>query len=221
MQGSREGAEVRHLDPANAPYYLTIGDEARIFTAAYNARLPILLKGPTGCGKTRFVEHMAHQLASLDGRPERADYGRVPRGSDRQRSRRTLSDYRRRDGLGRRAVDAGRAPGRYLLSRRNRRSAQGHHRPDPSAVRPSAHPADREARRDARGACRLFAGDFVQSGLPEHPEKPEAFDPPAFRHDRIRLSAGGKRGRHHRARVGSRPRTWLINWPHLAKKCAI
>jgi nitric oxide reductase NorQ protein len=65
MQGSREGAEVRHLDPAKAPYYLTIGDEARIFTAAYNARLPVLLKGPTGCGKTRFVEHMAHQLASL------------------------------------------------------------------------------------------------------------------------------------------------------------
>jgi nitric oxide reductase NorQ protein len=48
---------------------LTIGDEARIFTAAYNARLPILLKGPTGCGKTRFVEHMAHQLASLDEGP--------------------------------------------------------------------------------------------------------------------------------------------------------
>jgi nitric oxide reductase NorQ protein len=69
MQGSREGAEVRHLDPASAPYYLTIGDEARIFTAAYNARLPILLKGPTGCGKTRFVEHMAHQLASLDEGP--------------------------------------------------------------------------------------------------------------------------------------------------------
>ena len=63
MQGSREGAEVRHLDPANAPYYLPIGDEAEIFSAAYTARLPVLLKGPTGCGKTRFVEHMAHQLA--------------------------------------------------------------------------------------------------------------------------------------------------------------
>src|SRR5437660_2202919 len=64
-----EGPEVKHLDPANAPYYLPIGDEVEIFTAAYNARLPILLKGPTGCGKTRFVEHMAHQLAALPDAP--------------------------------------------------------------------------------------------------------------------------------------------------------
>src|SRR5438128_7443214 len=58
-----EGPEVRHLDPARIPYYLPIGDEVEIFSAAYKARLPVLLKGPTGCGKTRFVEHMAHQLA--------------------------------------------------------------------------------------------------------------------------------------------------------------
>src|SRR6267378_4976157 len=63
MQGTHEGPEVRHLDPHNAPYYLPIGDEVEIFSAAYKARLPVLLKGPTGCGKTRFVEHMAHQLA--------------------------------------------------------------------------------------------------------------------------------------------------------------
>ena len=44
------------------PYYLPIGDEVRIFEAAYACRLPILLKGPTGCGKTRFVEYMAHTL---------------------------------------------------------------------------------------------------------------------------------------------------------------
>jgi len=64
-----EGPEVRHLDPAAAPFYLPIGDEVEIFTAAYKARLPVLLKGPTGCGKTRFVEHMAHQLASLPDGP--------------------------------------------------------------------------------------------------------------------------------------------------------
>src|SRR5215472_14871528 len=64
-----EGPEVRHLDPAAAPYYLPIGDEVEIFTAAYKARLPVLLKGPTGCGKTRFVEHMAHQLSSLADGP--------------------------------------------------------------------------------------------------------------------------------------------------------
>jgi len=69
LQGSREGAEVRHLDPHRAPYYLPIGDEIGIFEAAYKARLPVLLKGPTGCGKTRFVEHMAHHLASLPDGP--------------------------------------------------------------------------------------------------------------------------------------------------------
>ena len=44
------------------PYYLPLADEVPLFLAAYEARLPVLLKGPTGCGKTRFVEHMAYQL---------------------------------------------------------------------------------------------------------------------------------------------------------------
>lgn len=44
------------------PYYLPIADEVEVFLAAYEARLPVLLKGPTGCGKTRFVEYMAYQL---------------------------------------------------------------------------------------------------------------------------------------------------------------
>ena len=45
-----------------APYYLPIADEIEVFTAAYEKRLPVLLKGPTGCGKTRFVEYMASVL---------------------------------------------------------------------------------------------------------------------------------------------------------------
>jgi nitric oxide reductase NorQ protein len=44
------------------PYYLPVGDEVAIFSAAWLARLPVLLKGPTGCGKTRFVEYMARRL---------------------------------------------------------------------------------------------------------------------------------------------------------------
>ena len=44
------------------PYYLPLADEIELFQAAYDARLPVLLKGPTGCGKTRFVEHMAWRL---------------------------------------------------------------------------------------------------------------------------------------------------------------
>jgi nitric oxide reductase NorQ protein len=49
------------------PYYLPIGDEEQIFTSAYKARLPVLLKGPTGCGKTRFVEYMTFRLGKEMG----------------------------------------------------------------------------------------------------------------------------------------------------------
>ncbi len=44
------------------PFYLASGDEIALFDAAAAARLPVMLKGPTGCGKTRFVEHMAFRL---------------------------------------------------------------------------------------------------------------------------------------------------------------
>ncbi len=55
-----------------APYYLPIHDEIDVFTAAYECRLPVLLKGPTGCGKTRFVEYMSHRLMGTDARPSGA-----------------------------------------------------------------------------------------------------------------------------------------------------
>ncbi|MCP4076053.1 MAG: CbbQ/NirQ/NorQ/GpvN family protein [Gammaproteobacteria bacterium] len=44
------------------PYYEPISNEIEIFEAAYTNKLPISLKGPTGCGKTRFMEHMAWRL---------------------------------------------------------------------------------------------------------------------------------------------------------------
>ncbi|MSQ09422.1 MAG: CbbQ/NirQ/NorQ/GpvN family protein [Dehalococcoidia bacterium] len=44
------------------PYYLPQHDEIEVFEAAFDERIPVLLKGPTGCGKTRFVEHMAWRL---------------------------------------------------------------------------------------------------------------------------------------------------------------
>ncbi len=47
------------------PYYRPVGDEVALFTAAYASRMPVMLKGPTGCGKTRFIEYMAWRL----GRP--------------------------------------------------------------------------------------------------------------------------------------------------------
>jgi nitric oxide reductase NorQ protein len=44
------------------PWYLPLADEVNIFEAAYRGRLPVLLKGPTGCGKTRFIEYMTWRL---------------------------------------------------------------------------------------------------------------------------------------------------------------
>jgi len=44
------------------PYYRTVEDEVRLYEAAYAARMPVMLKGPTGCGKSRFVEYMAWRL---------------------------------------------------------------------------------------------------------------------------------------------------------------
>lgn len=44
------------------PYYRAVGDEVTLYEAAYAARMPIMLKGPTGCGKTRFVEYVAWKL---------------------------------------------------------------------------------------------------------------------------------------------------------------
>lgn len=47
---------------AAEPFYAPQGGEIELFEAAYAARLPVMLKGPTGCGKSRFVEHMAWKL---------------------------------------------------------------------------------------------------------------------------------------------------------------
>ena len=49
------------------PFYLPVGDEVSLFEAAHRERIPVLLKGPTGCGKTRFVEYMAWHLAQKAG----------------------------------------------------------------------------------------------------------------------------------------------------------
>ena len=58
-RNARDG--VRHPN-AEAPYYVPTGDEVEIFAMCHERSLPVMLKGPTGCGKTRFVEHMAWRL---------------------------------------------------------------------------------------------------------------------------------------------------------------
>ena len=57
--------EPREGAAQSAPFYLPAGDECAVFEMAHANGLPLLLKGPTGCGKTRFVAHMAARL----GRP--------------------------------------------------------------------------------------------------------------------------------------------------------
>ncbi len=59
------------------PFYVPVGDEIELFEAAYAQKIPVLFKGPTGCGKTRFIEYMSFRL----GRPL-TKTGRVKRGAD-------------------------------------------------------------------------------------------------------------------------------------------
>jgi nitric oxide reductase NorQ protein len=54
---------LRYLE--QEPFYVPVGDEIDVFTRCHERELAVMLKGPTGCGKTRFVEHMAWRL----GRP--------------------------------------------------------------------------------------------------------------------------------------------------------
>ena len=61
------------------PFYLPLKDEVSLFEAAYAERIPVLLKGPTGCGKTRFLEYMTYHMS--------------------QKERRLLKSNRRRDGI--------------------------------------------------------------------------------------------------------------------------
>jgi nitric oxide reductase NorQ protein len=72
--GTRQQAAVRTASTAptsdllvpymvkSEPYYRAVADEVELYEAAYSVRMPMMLKGPTGCGKTRFVEYMAWKL---------------------------------------------------------------------------------------------------------------------------------------------------------------
>ena len=60
--GDRAHDGLRYPGP-EAPFYVATGDEVAVFEQCHARGLPLMLKGPTGCGKTRFVEHMAWRLA--------------------------------------------------------------------------------------------------------------------------------------------------------------
>jgi nitric oxide reductase NorQ protein len=87
------------------PYYELLANEIEIFEAAYHNQLPILLKGPTGCGKTRFMEHMEWRL-------------KRPLITDSCHDDLTASDL-----VGRYLVKGGETPGSCCSPRRWKRSA--------------------------------------------------------------------------------------------------
>jgi len=73
---------IEEYHPVEEPYYVPIADEVPLFEAAFAQKIPVLLKGPTGCGKTRFVEYMAWKLGrplavvkDVTGKPQPADGG--------------------------------------------------------------------------------------------------------------------------------------------------
>ena len=53
---------IQQYQIAKQPYYRPVADEIELYEATYAQRMPMMLKGPTGCGKTRFVEYMAWKL---------------------------------------------------------------------------------------------------------------------------------------------------------------
>ena len=58
---SDDAASMQYMVEAE-PYYRSVSNEVALYEAAYSARMPVMLKGPTGCGKSRFVEYMAWKL---------------------------------------------------------------------------------------------------------------------------------------------------------------
>jgi nitric oxide reductase NorQ protein len=68
--------EEYHL--TQEPYYVPVGDEIELFEAAYEQKIPLIFKGPTGCGKTRFVEYMSYKLGQPLTRVKKADGANTP-----------------------------------------------------------------------------------------------------------------------------------------------
>ena len=169
------------------PFYLPGGEECALFEHAFRHRLPLLLKGPTGSGKTRFVAHMAARLgvplitvachddltaADLTGRY-------LLRGGETQWVDGPLTRAVRHGGIC------------YLdevVEARKDVTVVLH----PLDRRPP-HPAARAHRRDDYAAPRLHACRFLQPGLPECDEVAEAEHPPALRRARLRLPARKRR----------------------------
>lgn len=62
MSNQGQTIDIEQYKVKQEPYYEQLGNEVALYDAAYAAKLPVMIKGPTGCGKSRFIEHMAWKL---------------------------------------------------------------------------------------------------------------------------------------------------------------
>jgi len=62
MSNQENNIDIEQYKIDAEPYYEPQSNEVALYEAAYDARLPVMIKGPTGCGKSRFIEHMAWKL---------------------------------------------------------------------------------------------------------------------------------------------------------------
>lgn len=62
MSNQDHNIDIEQYKIQSEPYYEAQGNEVALYQAAYTSRMPVMIKGPTGCGKSRFIEHMAFKL---------------------------------------------------------------------------------------------------------------------------------------------------------------
>jgi nitric oxide reductase NorQ protein len=62
MSNQTSEIDIEQYKIESEPYYEPLANEVALYESAYDARLPIMIKGPTGCGKSRFIEYMAWKL---------------------------------------------------------------------------------------------------------------------------------------------------------------
>ena len=194
------------MSQESPPFYVPVGTEMQVFGAAFQQGLSVMLKGPTGCGKTRFVE--------ADGARPRspADYRGLSRRLDDRRSCWPVPPARRRNRLGRRSAHSSGPGGRHLLSGRDRRSPSGHHCRPPSTGGLSPSASHGTTRRDPGRGIGILPRRVVQPGLPERFEGSEGLDPSAHGGHRARLSTGGCGGEDLWCTRLPSTRSWRPSW---------
>ena len=188
------------------PYYQPVGDEIAVFEAAYANQLPVLLKGPTGCGKTRFMEHMAWRL-------------KRPLITVSCHDDLTASDLVGRflvkggettwvDGPLARAVRAGAIC--YLdevVEARKDTTVVIHPLGDDRRVLPMEKIGELRG-----GRAGVLSGDVLQPGLSVGAQGSQAVDATAFCRFGVRLPGRRARAADHRARIRASRANWPVGW---------